>query len=187
MTLTIKTDHMNVRSKPPSLSVSELSVRRSVRADEGASSLEGIISHNARCGVAIEVCVDQWAYSSSRGDGGMQQMELFEHLTVCACVFAWMLCSQKPPRATFYHHYAFQLFYSKCALARIYICPAVLMLLLYILLLQRKRAQIERQTHRYQFMCSNFVYHIPLNVEKPLVQSCIFLMFRASPVSEGKC
>lgn len=50
MTPTIKTDHMNVRSK--------LSMLQHMCADEDASSLGGIISHDARCGVAIVVCVD---------------------------------------------------------------------------------------------------------------------------------
>lgn len=56
--LTIRTEHMNVRSKLRILGVSKLSTLQRVRADEDASSLEGIISHNAPCGVAIEVCVD---------------------------------------------------------------------------------------------------------------------------------
>lgn len=54
MTLTINTDHMHVRSKLWILGASRLSMLKRVGADEDASSLEGIISHNARCGVAIE-------------------------------------------------------------------------------------------------------------------------------------
>ena len=58
MTLTIQTDYMNVRSKLRILGVRKLSIPQHVRADEDASSIEGIISHNARC-VAIEVCMDE--------------------------------------------------------------------------------------------------------------------------------
>lgn len=48
MTLTIRSDHMNVRSKLWLLGVSKLSLLQYVRADEDAGSLEGIISHNAQ-------------------------------------------------------------------------------------------------------------------------------------------
>lgn len=48
MTLTITSDHMNVRSKLWLLGVSKLSLLQYVCADEDASSLERIIPHNAQ-------------------------------------------------------------------------------------------------------------------------------------------
>ncbi len=55
MMLTMKTDHMNVRSKLSAGSVSETSMLQLVRADEDASSLEDKIHVCYR----ETVCVDE--------------------------------------------------------------------------------------------------------------------------------
>lgn len=89
MTRTIKTDHMNVRSKLRILSVSKRSVLQCVRADEDASSLEGIISHNARYVVLPQRYV--WSskpIAAAEEMGEMQQMEMFEQLNCLVFVLA---------------------------------------------------------------------------------------------------